>query len=467
MSYADNVLRRRQELNTAFRERYNPMESVVAALSEIDKQAKEDELRQAREKRDVEKYALEKERILAQTEKLNTDRTASEAALAAQREARKAEFEARAARQQEEARLKEQAEARKTGARTLRGMLQGRGQTARDVWGGVGVEEAEKAYAKRLPRALVEGTAEEVARMDEELAAIKERAPKKIPGGLTREEIEEVAGAFGMTFDEALSLVSDMEQEEKDRLEKMGLTGAKTEEALTQADWNRRRGRGTGKATTPEEAARKGRMAALEERKAVADAARAEEKLERDRMAAGSNGVFQLTESQRNKLQDRRTAVLDRATAAKGIRDLIAKYPDMDKYVGSIDQYISGVRAKLGSSAAAEILAALGRASDEYRTAVTGAAASDKEREMLESRVPNSGDTVAAILGKLAVDDEYFKNKFAIIDAQFQANDIRGADALLGITGVAPMETAAPAAPVKKKPSKDVQADIDKFGLED
>jgi hypothetical protein len=184
-------------------------------------------------------------------------------------------------------------------------------------------------------------------------------------------------------------------------------------------------------------------------------------------MAAGSNGVFQLTESQRNKLQDRRTAVLDRATAAKGIRDLIAKYPDMDKYVGSIDQYISGVRAKLGSSAAAEILAALGRASDEYRTAVTGAAASDKEREMLESRVPNSGDTVAAILGKLAVDDEYFKNKFAIIDAQFQANDIRGADALLGITGVAPMETAAPAAPVKKKPSKDVQADIDKFGLED
>lgn len=434
MSYADNVLRRRQELNTAFRERYNPMESVVAALSEIDKQAKEDELRQAREKRDVEKYGLEKERILAQTEKLNTDRTASEAALAAQREARKAEFEARAARQQEEARLKEQAEARKTGARTLRGMLQGRGQTARDVWGGVGVEEAEKAYAKRLPRALVEGTAEEVARMDEELAAIKERAPKKIPGGLTREEIDEVAGAFGMTFDEALSLVSDMEQEEKDRLEKMGLTGAKTEEVLTRAELNRRKGiKGPPSAAQQEKAADEAYLRKLRR-------SYEELKVKEKQLKIAQESGFTMTPDVLSGTQKARIAARDAQSSMNALRKLINKYPNIEEYTGPLDNMGAWIAQKFGAQGKeqAEVRSTIDQVFSAFKRIQTGAAAGEKEMTYLQGIMPSTTDSLPAILGKMQANDNLVNESVAYYDKLLATRDIRSGDELAGGAGIPP-----------------------------
>jgi hypothetical protein len=455
MSYAANVLRRRQEMERAFRERYNPMEDVVSALSDIDKEAfrrqqltAEEERAKAEEKRSIERFGLEK--IKTEKETARLDRQEQEArddrvALAEERRARGAKEAAREAAVRQKTKQEEEQRAAEIAAEQVFGKMQREGLTSKDIF--------------------------RTKTMSDDLAGVVAAHGGDTPAmkvGTTMNDIEDIADASGVPADVLMSMVQKIESDRAQMGADLGLLEAKTQKEKEAADALRRKGRGTGKTTTPEEAARKGRMASFEERKAAADAARSEEKLVRDRMAAGSNGIFQLTESQRNKLQDRRTAVLDRATAAKGIRDLLAKYPDMDKYIGTIDQYISSVRAKSGDGAAAEILSALGRASDEYRTAVTGAAASDQERAMLADRVPNAGDTVASILGKLAVDDEYFKNKFAIIDAQFQANDIRGADALLGITGVAPIApaAAAPAAPKKALPAS-VQSEIEKYGLED
>ena len=456
MSYADNVLRRRQEMERAFRERYNPMEDVVSALSDIDKEAFRREQIAAEEKRSVEKYGLEKERILAQTAKLNQDRSASEAALAAQREARKAEFEARAARQQEETRLKEQAEARKTGARTLYGMLTGRGQTARDVWGAIGAEEAQKAYAKRMPRALVEGTAEEVARMDEELAAIKERAPKKTPGGMTRDEIEEVAGAFGMTFDEALSLVRDMEQEEKDRLEKMGLTGARTEEALTRAELNRRKGvKGAPSAAQiakeTDEAFRRSLSIQFEKLK-----------IKEKELKLGADSGFTLTPEVLKNIQEARIAAKAAQSGMNSLRALLKKYPDLESYTGPLDNMEAWARQKFGAQGQvqAEVRSTIDQVFQAFKRIQTGAAAGNQEMADLKQIMPSTTDMLPAIRGKMDASDNIVRQQVSYYDKLLEARDIRAGDEF-----AAGADIVAPAAP-KKAPSASVTAAAAEAGVE-
>lgn len=400
MSLADNILRRRQELEGAFRPRYNPMESVVSALSDIEQQAFKRQGEEAKRKMEAEKFGLEKteteartKQLQAQAEKEREDR----AALAEERRQRGLQWEAEAAARKQKTEQEKLDEAKKAVFEKAYGMIRGAG----------------------LP------------------------GPGATP--VSKKQLDELGSTVGLTGDEVLAGLEQIETERSKIGAELGLTGekAKTEQAK-QRELDRRR-RAAATASAPDE--HKTRMQELADRKAMADTLRAEEKLARDRMASGAAGQFALTEGQRADLQKRRTAVLERATAAKGIRDLLAKYPDMESFVGTFDQYISSVRAKFGNKKAAEILSALGRASDEYRTAVTGAAASDKERAMLESRVPNAGDSVAAILGKLSVDDEYFKNKMSVIDGQLSANDIRGADAMLGITSpVAKQQSIAPKA---------------------
>jgi hypothetical protein len=455
MSYATDVLRRRQEFKEAFQKRYNPAEDVLATLAEIDKEAFRREQLTAQEKRDVERFGLEKERIVAQTKKAEQDRTASEMALAAQREARKAEFEARAARQREEARLKEQAEARKTGARTLYGRMTGLGQTARDIWGGTAVGDAEKDYATRMARTLAEGTAAEVAKMDEELAAMQAKAPKAVPGGMTMADVEELAGAFGMTPDEALSLADELRREEEARLAELGLTGAKTEQATAAADAMRRRG--LLKPAKIQTAGEK-TIEDAKNRKIIAEAARAEAKLERDRQIARAGG-FAVTKEYGDKLKDRRNSMTSRKSESVRIKELVKKYPDLETYVGPIDQYVSEIRSKMGNEKAAEIMKALGTVFDNYRIAVTGAAAGPTELTMLLKRVPNIGDSLGAILGKLKDDDEYFDLQFRVIDSQLQSGDMRSADAVLGISSTAPIGSAPAPASVGQKPPSATVAD--------
>lgn len=441
MSYAQNVLRRRQEMERAFRERYNPMEDVVSALSEIDKETFRREQLAAEEQRSVEKYGLEKERILAETEKLKQDRSASEAALAAQREARKAEFQARAARQQEEARLKEQAEARRTGARTLYGMLTGKGQTARDVWGGSKLSEAEKAYAKRLPKALVEGTAEEVARMEEELAAIKEKAPKAVPGGMTMADVEEVAGAYGMTADEALSLADELRREEEARLAELGLTGAKTEKEKAAAEAARRKGI-------------KGPPSAAQAAKEVDEAFKRalsiqyeQLKIKEKELKLGMGSGFTLTPEVLGNVQQARIAAKEAQSGMNALRALIKKYPDIETYTGPLDNMEAWIRQKFGAQGQqqAEVRSTIDQVFQAFKRIQTGAAAGNQEMADLKQIMPSTTDRLPAILGKMAASDNLVNKKVGYYDKLLSTRDIRAGDEFAtGADIVAP--AVAPAA---------------------
>lgn len=422
MSYATDVLRRRQEFKEAFQKRYNPAEDVLATLAEIDKEAFRREQLAAQEKRDVERFGLEKERIVAQTKKAEADRTASDMALAAQREARKAEFEARAARQREEARLKEQAEARKTGARTLYGRMTGLGQTARDIWGGTAVGDAEKAYATRMARTLAEGTAAEVAKMDEELAAMQAKAPKTVPGGMTMADVEELAGAFGMTPDEALSLADELRREEEARLAELGLTGAKTKKALEDAAAAARRGLPKpAKVLTPEE-----QQAAKEE------AAYKKLRNERLRRALSEKGGFVPTEEEVNKMQTARRQVVAAQASTNVLRQLMKTYPEFASYVGPVDGLINRVKAKFGANSkqASDIQSSINRVFQAYKVATTGAAAGVLEMEDLKNIMPKETDNFDAILGKLDAAERMAQTSVDAIDLVLDKMDIRAADPL-------------------------------------
>lgn len=422
MSYATDVLRRRQEFKEAFQKRYNPAEDVLATLAEIDKEAFRREQLAAQEKRDVERFGLEKERIVAQTKKAEQDRTASEMALAAQREARKAEFEARAARQREEARLKEQAEARKTGARTLYGRMTGLGQTARDIWGGTAVGDAEKAYATRMARTLAEGTAAEVAKMDEELAAMQAKAPKAVPGGMTMADVEELAGAFGMTPDEALSLADELRREEEARLAELGLTGARTEQATAAAEAARRRGQPKpAKVLTPEE-----QQAAKEET--------TYKRLRNERLkrALSEKGGFVPTEEEVNKMQTARRQVVAAQASTNVLRQLMKTYPEFASYVGPVDGLINRVKAKFGANSkqASDIQSSINRVFQAYKVATTGAAAGVLEMEDLKNIMPKETDNFDAILGKLDAAERMAQTSVDAIDLVLDKMDIRAADPL-------------------------------------
>lgn len=422
MSYATDVLRRRQEFKEAFQKRYNPAEDVLATLAEIDKEAFRREQLAAQEKRDVERFGLEKERIVAQTKKAEQDRTASEMALAAQREARKAEFEARAARQREEARLKEQAEARKTGARTLYGRMTGLGQTARDIWGGTAVGDAEKAYATRMARTLAEGTAAEVAKMDEELAAMQAKAPKAVPGGMTMADVEELAGAFGMTPDEALSLADELRREEEARLAELGLTGARTEQATAAAEAARRPGLPKpAKVLTPEE-----QQAAKEET--------TYKRLRNERLkrALSEKGGFVPTEEEVNKMQTARRQVVAAQASTNVLRQLMRTYPEFASYVGPVDGLINRVKAKFGANSkqASDIQSSINRVFQAYKVATTGAAAGVLEMEDLKNIMPKETDNFDAILGKLDAAERMAQTSVDAIDLVLDKMDIRAADPL-------------------------------------
>jgi len=421
MSYATDVLRRRQEFKEAFQKRYNPAEDVLATLAEIDKEAFRREQLAAQEKRDVERFGLEKERIVAQTKKAEADRTASDMALAAQREARKAEFEARAARQREEARLKEQAEARKTGARTLYGRMTGLGQTARDIWGGTAVGDAEKAYATRMARTLAEGTAAEVAKMDEELAAMQAKAPKAVPGGMTMADVEELAGAFGMTPDEALSLADELRRDEEARLAELGLTGARTEQATAAAEAALRRG-------LPKPAKE---LTAEQEENAKEELAYKRLRNENLRRKLGQQG-FVPTTSELEDLQESRRKIQAARASTNSLRQIMAKYPEFASYVGPVDGLISKVKSKFGanSRAASDIQSSIDRVFQAYKNATTGAAAGQLEMEDLKAIMPKTTDNFEAILGKLDSSDRISQTIVDQVDLILGKMDIRAADAL-------------------------------------
>lgn len=452
MSYADVILRRRQEAEDAWKKRYNPAEDVLSTLSAIDKTLYERagtdaERKRAEEQaaRDVEMFGLKKTQVQAETDKAKAEAArGNEERIAL---AKKHEAETAAALAEE--RRKAEAAALTGGAQDIYGRLSAKGQTMKDVFAGSqAAARAEEAKAsrqrnsQRLDDAMARGDSAEVARLRKQIDAETKAVLSEKPvtaSGYTEADIQEMADAHGVLYGTMLAELLRMDAENAASREAMGLTTQKSEtekarqtQLKAAADAQRALAARYGRQGFPKPE-KSPTVDPVKERKALADALYAEEKLRRIKLATGNAGSFALTESQRSDLQKRRTSVIDRSVSSKNIKDLIKKYPGIEKYVGPIDQYISVARGMFGDKAASEISTALGKAFDEYRIAVTGAAAGPTELRMLEGRTPRMGDSLSQILGKLAVDEDYFKNKLSIIDAQIQSNDIRGADKILGI----------------------------------
>lgn len=437
MAYVEDVLRRRQEAASAWRERYDPLAGISKQLLDIESQMQKKAQNEAEQKRQEELLGLKKsesqrliEKYQAETRAAETDveeRRKAALALAAEREQRGKEWEARAAAQREEARRAEQEATRQSTARMLRGMLQGREQTAADVWGGARVGEMEKQYAKRLPGALAEGAPEDVAALEARLAGAQASAPAAVPGGVSMADVEEIASASGMSPDELLSLVQDMESEAEKGRAGLGLTEAKRKKEEEAAALLKRKGY-----PKPEKAVDT-EVEQAKRRKVIAEASRAEFKAIRDKQIAEAGG-FAVTDKVRETLKTRREAMIQRKAEVQRLKNLIKEYPDIDSYVGTVDQYITQIRAKFGEAKAAKIMSAFGKFFDRYRVTITGAAANPDELKNLLKNVPNMGDSLGAILGKIAEDDDYLGVQFDAVDAQLSTGDLRAADKILGIT---------------------------------
>ena len=119
--------------------------------------------------------------------------------------------------------------------------------------------------------------------------------------------------------------------------------------------------------------------------------------------------------------------------------------PRFKDYTGPIDglgTYLTS-RLKMSDEDAAEIVTTLGMYFDDYRVAVTGAAASDEEMKMLATRAPDVRDSLSTVRGKL---------KAARSRATARQRYWEGAS-----TGAAPNSTPAapPSAPTANVPDDD------------
>lgn len=420
MSYATDVLRRRQEMERAFRPRYNPMEDVVSALSDIDKEAfrrqqltAEEERAKAEEQRRVERFGLEKiqteketERLARQEQEAREDR----AALAEERRARGKEWAAREAEVRQRTKQDEEAAARKAVVEKGYGMMRGAG----------------------LP------------------------GPGATP--LSKSELEELGATVGMTADEVLAGIEQLESERSKLGAGLGLIEAKTEKEKAAAEAARRRGLPKPpKVRTPEEI-----EAAKEE------AAYRRLRNESLRRKLSEKGGFVPTVEQVNKLQDSRKFVQQARAATNVLRQLMTEFPDFKSYVGPVDGLITKVKAKFGANSkeAAKIKSTIDRVFQAYKTATTGAAAGELEMEDLKNIMPKDTDNFETIIGKLDSADLLAQTIVDQVDLVLDKMDIRAADPLArGIAVTSP--SAAPAAAPKKAPSASTQRDIDEFGLED
>ena len=417
MSYATDVLRRRQEFKEAFQKRYNPAEDVLATLAEIDKEAfrreqlkeeaaakdklslAEEERRKAAELRDVERFGLQKTQIIAQTKKAEADRTASDAALAASRQALADERAAREALRRQEQRFAEENRAKDAAAAQAYGVLQQGGLTTADVY--------------------------QTPAMDKELRRVAEARGAETPSvrvGQVSESLDELAGAANMSREELLTRIQDIELERSKLGAGLGLTEAKTKKALEDAAAAARRGLPKpAKVLTPEE-----QQAAKEE------AAYKKLRNERLRRALSEKGGFVPTEEEVNKMQTARRQVVAAQASTNVLRQLMKTYPEFASYVGPVDGLINRVKAKFGANSkqASDIQSSINRVFQAYKVATTGAAAGVLEMEDLKNIMPKETDSFDAILGKLDAAERMAQTSIDAIDLVLDKMDIRAADPL-------------------------------------
>lgn len=384
MGYADRQQRNRDLSAKNFVKRYNPAADAMAALDEI-----EDEV-------------YKRERDTKGDERLARLDSASERRLDLA-EQRAAAQERRAIAQEERAADEDASQA-----------------SARDA-------------ANKRAQAEADRKGQEAKRKDAFAAANAAMA-----GGLSQAELEQRAAEVGMDPNAFLAAVDQIEQDrqkaEAEEQAKAAAMQAKTDEDIAQA---KKAARGSGPASPPapdspadiKARTAKARLAALEEKAKPSD-------------------PFAPSKETRTKLQKDRVDLQKAASAAQAIRALVAKYPDLESYVGPLDAVAGwlGRKTGMGSTKSAEIASTLKRAFDAYRVAVTGAAASNAEMSSLMDTVPSSTDSVDQIIGKLDAGDNLLNPALADIDAVLGKGDIRA-------VGEAP-----PVAPASKKDEEEADA---------
>jgi hypothetical protein len=168
MSYADILLQRRQDVEGAFRKRYNPAEDVLASLSDIDKQMRDASALKEKQRLESEKFNLEKTKTEAEVQRANAEANKireDQLALARERDAR-------AAAEREAARRKAQEDALQVGAKDIYGRLLSKGQTMKNIIEASQAEERRNAsearrkdYAQKMADAMAAGNSAEVARL--------------------------------------------------------------------------------------------------------------------------------------------------------------------------------------------------------------------------------------------------------------------------------------------------------------
>jgi hypothetical protein len=444
MSYATDVLRRRQEFKEAFQKRYNPAEDVLATLSDIDKElfrreqlkeeaaAKdklslaEEERRKAAELRAVERFGLQKTQIIAQTKKAEADRTASDAALAASRQALADERAAREALRRQEQRFAEENRAKDAAAAQAYGVLQQGGLTTADVY--------------------------QTPAMDKELRRVAEARGAETPSvrvGQVSESLDELAGAANMSREELLTRIQDIELERSELSANLGLTGAKTKKALEDAAAAARRGRGGGVAAEKPKSA----LDLLKEETAKVNLARSRARLAAETAAAGEGARTQLPKEVRRDLIKERTDAVRRLSAMKTIRDMFDKHPELKNEIGPLSSRIISLKKRIGDRPAAQVESVLRQAFNQYKVATTGLATVRGEEAKLEAIRPNIDDPYETLMGKIDAEDAIVATDVEGLDRMIMENDYRAADPFFGVktgyqqpsTDVAEPEPAAPA----------------------
>jgi hypothetical protein len=441
MSYADILLQRRQQMEGAFRKRYNPAEDVLASLSDIEKQMQDASALKEKQRLEQERFGLEKTRTEAETAKLKAETEQARedrAALARERDAR-------AAAAREEARRKEQEAALTGGARDIYGRLLSKGQTMKDVLEGSQAQERRDAsearrkdYAQKMADAMEAGNSTEVARlkrlMDEELqSSLKEGKPTA--GGYTEADIQEMADAHGVPYGAMLTALQQIDAENEASRAEMGLTTQKSDTEKARAEAQRALAEKYGRQGFPKpEKEKTGPEQDLKLRRLQLANLMDEAKLARYQSAAGLGPNGELTDAARTEIQQRYAKSAFQSAALVKLRDLINQYPDLKNYTGPIDQYYTKLRSKLGDQKAAEIISTFQTAFSEYKLAVTGQASGEYEMKNLESNMPGLKDDISTVIGKLKAHENLFQQKMAIDRAMINSRNVFGADALIGVT---------------------------------
>jgi hypothetical protein len=447
MSYADILLQRRQDVEGAFRKRYNPAEDVLASLSDIDKQMQDASALKEKQRLESERFNLEKTKTEAEVQRANAEANKireDQLALARERDAR-------AAAEREAARRKAQEDALQVGAKDIYGRLLSKGQTMKNIIETSQAEERRNAsearrkdYAQKMADAMAAGNSAEVARLkglinEEVKSSLAEGKPTA--GGYTEADIQEMADAHGVLYGTMLTELQRIDAENEASRANLGLTGQKslTEQARQKellaaaAKYNRQ---AQPKPVSPEDTEKKAYEAEMRKIKLEQERLK-KEKIENQ---IGAQSGFKLTPGQLERTQNARVTAVNARSGINDLRALVNKYPQIEDYTGPFDNLVSWAESKFGaqSKEVAEVRSAFGQVFQSYKLAQTGKAASDKEMSKLSDLMPSMTDSLPAILGKIDAYDGLIAGQIENWDLVLNARDIRAADKT---PGVVPMPT--------------------------